>query len=61
MRRLVRRLSLSPDDAEVWLGMLRQMIWKMRSGQGPARVSVLLGRLLRMRLNLLDLCRVGGG
>ena len=26
-----------------------------------ARVSVLLGRLLRMRLNLLDLCRVGGG
>jgi tRNA/rRNA methyltransferase len=37
VRRLVRRLSLSPDDAEVWLGMLRQMIWKMRSGQGPAR------------------------
>jgi TrmH family RNA methyltransferase len=37
VRRLVRRLSLSADDAEVWLGMLRQMIWKMRPGQGPSR------------------------
>jgi TrmH family RNA methyltransferase len=37
VRRLVRRLSLPADDAEVWLGMLRQMIWKMRSGQGPSR------------------------
>ncbi len=31
MRRLVRRLDLSAGDAEVWLGMLRQMVWKMRS------------------------------
>jgi len=37
VRRLVRRLSLPADDAEVWLGMLRQMIWKMRSGQDPSR------------------------
>jgi tRNA/rRNA methyltransferase len=37
VRRLVRRLSLLGDDAEVWLGMLRQMIWKMRSGQDPSR------------------------
>ncbi len=29
VRRLVRRLTLSPDDAELWLGMLRQMLWKM--------------------------------
>jgi tRNA/rRNA methyltransferase len=36
VRRLVRRLSLSPDDAEIWLGMLRQMLWKMRSGQDPS-------------------------
>jgi tRNA/rRNA methyltransferase len=37
VRRLVRRLSLPADDAEIWLGMLRQMIWKMRSGQDPFR------------------------
>jgi tRNA/rRNA methyltransferase len=37
VRRLVRRLSLPADDAEVWLGMLRQMIWKMRSGKDPSR------------------------
>lgn len=30
MRRLVRRLKLSPSDAELWLGMLRKMVWKMR-------------------------------
>ena len=29
-RRLVRRLSLSAADAEVWLGMLRQILWKLR-------------------------------
>jgi tRNA/rRNA methyltransferase len=33
VRRLVRRLYLSAGDAEVWLGMLRQMAWKMRSGE----------------------------
>ena len=33
VRRLVRRLNLSASDAEVWLGMLRQMVWKMRSGK----------------------------
>jgi len=31
IRRLVRRLNLPASDAEVWLGMLRQMVWKMRS------------------------------
>jgi TrmH family RNA methyltransferase len=29
IRRMVRRLSLSSIDSEVWLGMLRQMLWKM--------------------------------
>ena len=29
IRRMVRRLELSSADAEVWLGMLRQMLWKM--------------------------------
>ena len=31
IRRLVRRLNLSPEDAQVWLGILRQILWKMRS------------------------------
>jgi TrmH family RNA methyltransferase len=30
VRRLVRRLHLSSRDADLWLGMLRQMLWKMR-------------------------------
>lgn len=28
-RRLVRRLNLPAHDAEVWLGMLRQILWKL--------------------------------
>jgi tRNA/rRNA methyltransferase len=31
IRRMVRRLALSSDDAETWLGMLRQMVWKMKT------------------------------
>jgi hypothetical protein len=27
---MVRRLNLSSKDAELWLGMLRQMLWKIR-------------------------------
>jgi TrmH family RNA methyltransferase len=34
VRRLVRRLHLPAGDAEVWLGMLRQIVWKVRSGKG---------------------------
>lgn len=29
LRRLVRRLNLSARDAEIWLGMLRQIRWKL--------------------------------
>ncbi len=29
IRRLVRRLDLPAHDAEVWLGMLRQIQWKV--------------------------------
>ena len=29
LRRMVRRLNLSAPDAEVWLGMVRQMAWKL--------------------------------
>lgn len=34
VRRLVRRLQLQADDAEVWLGMLRRIVWKLRSDGG---------------------------
>jgi TrmH family RNA methyltransferase len=30
VRRLVRRMRLNASDAEVWLGMLRQIAWKLR-------------------------------
>ncbi|MGC1930428.1 MAG: RNA methyltransferase [Candidatus Nitrosopolaris sp.] len=32
MRRLVRRLKLPARDAIVWLGILRQIVWKQRQG-----------------------------
>src|SRR6202049_64465 len=31
MRRLVRRLNLPTRDAVAWLGILRQIVWKLRS------------------------------
>lgn len=30
VRRMVRRLNLSAEDATLWLGMLRQILWKLR-------------------------------
>ena len=36
MRRLVRRINLPARDAVVWLGILRQMVWQLRSGKPPA-------------------------
>ena len=30
VRRLVRRLDLRAEDSDVWLGMLRQILWKLR-------------------------------
>jgi len=33
VRRMVRRLELSSADAEMWMGMLRQMLWKMGQHQ----------------------------
>jgi len=29
LRRMVRRLQLSSKDGEIWLGMLRQIVWKI--------------------------------
>jgi TrmH family RNA methyltransferase len=36
VRRLVRRLNLPARDTEFWLGILRQIIWKVESGEGPS-------------------------
>ena len=33
IRRLVRRLHLPERDAVIWLGILRQMLWKMNAGK----------------------------
>jgi TrmH family RNA methyltransferase len=35
IRRLVRRLRLPERDAVIWMGMLRQMLWKMNQGNKP--------------------------
>jgi TrmH family RNA methyltransferase len=32
IRRLIRRMILGSHDAEVWLGMLRQILWKLGDG-----------------------------
>jgi TrmH family RNA methyltransferase len=34
VRRLVRRLDLNAHDAEIWVGMLRQILWKL--GRTPS-------------------------
>jgi TrmH family RNA methyltransferase len=36
LRRLVRRMDLNANDAEVWLGMLRQIAWKLGANQKDA-------------------------
>jgi len=33
LRRLVRRMELNGNDAEVWLGMLRQIAWKVGANE----------------------------
>lgn len=33
VRRMVRRLNLTSGDAELWLGMFRQMLWKVKDGR----------------------------
>ncbi len=35
IRRLVRRLNLPARDAVIWLGIMRQILWKMKSGENP--------------------------
>ena len=38
LRRMVRRLNLSAADAEVWLGMVRQIAWKLGAKEEEKRV-----------------------
>jgi len=33
IRRLLRRLNLPARDSVIWLGIMRQILWKIRSGQ----------------------------
>lgn len=35
IRRLVRRLQLTAPDLHEWLGLLRQILWKIRTGKKP--------------------------
>ena len=37
LRRLVRRMELNSNDAEVWLGMLRQIAWKLGANEKSDR------------------------
>ena len=37
IRRLVRRLHISSSDADLLLGILRQILWKSRSDNHPTR------------------------
>ena len=34
IRRMVRRLAIPASDADAWMGILRQILWKLRSGAG---------------------------
>ncbi len=35
LHRLVRHLTLPGDDVDIWLGMLRQVLWKIRGPEAP--------------------------
>ncbi len=30
LRRMIRRMEIPPHDAEIWLGMIRQILWKLK-------------------------------
>ena len=36
LRRMIRRMNLSGADTELWLGMLRQIGWKLKEKEGAA-------------------------
>ncbi len=38
LRRLIRRMHLREDDAAMWLGMVRQLLWQQKQSSGAASV-----------------------
>lgn len=40
LRRLIRRMDLNAHDAEIWLGILRQILWKFSTAPDPARERI---------------------
>lgn len=38
LRRLVRRLGMPAGDVQTWLGILRQILWKVRQNERQERV-----------------------
>jgi tRNA/rRNA methyltransferase len=43
VRRLLRRMKLEKSDAELWLGMMRQILWKTKHPVQPDYKSKLSG------------------
>lgn len=39
LRRLVRRMGLDSSDAALWMGFLRQLLWKLRGGESTGDSS----------------------
>jgi tRNA/rRNA methyltransferase len=39
VRRLVRRLNFQARDSEIWLGMLKQILWKLNSLEKSERAQ----------------------
>lgn len=39
LRRLTRRMNLREDDAVMWLGMVRQILWKLKQQETPDDTS----------------------
>jgi TrmH family RNA methyltransferase len=39
IRRLIRRMNIQANDTDAWLGMLRQINWKLKSSGGAVRNS----------------------
>lgn len=37
VRRMIRRHNLSAADAEMWMGMLREILWKLKNGKDAAK------------------------
>ena len=50
IRRMLRRLKLSAQDVEAWLGILRHVQWEMRSGKKQRGVTCPSGDSLKLKI-----------